>query len=182
MLEDENLGFTDQQIGSAVGRPIHQIRKWRTNREVERRAGERGKAEQLQRIPRTHRPHLAKIRQAAPFDAVVDLAASRRLSSAEMKALVTEVEDAESEQAALDAVTEASNALLSGGPKGIAVVTNKKAQRMRMILPQIAAFPPFDDVYEPEKAEADLKLWLSVADIAEQMIAGYRHAGVPGQL
>lgn len=178
MLDDENLGFTDQQIASAVGRPIHQIRKWRTNNEVERRAADRGKDDELARIPKIQRSQLAKVRQAAPFDAVIDLASSRRMKNADLKALVTEVAEAESEQDALEVIRDASNALLGGGPKGIAVVANKKAQRMRMILPQIAAFPPFDDIYEPEKAETDRKLWQQVAEIASGMLAGYERHGI----
>ena len=111
--------------------------------------------------------------QDAPFAAAVKLAGSRRLPNAAVKQMVEEINNAPSEHDALAAVEAIGIDNPASGPDRQAVVTNQKARRMRMVLPQVVNMRPPEELYEADKASEDEKLWREVRRVAEAQITYY---------
>jgi hypothetical protein len=102
------------------------------------------------------------------------------VQNSDLNALVDKVLAAESEEAALDAVTIAGAEMHPIGPDGRAVASNPKAKRMRMVLPQVLNLAPAEEFYEPEKAVADRAMWLQIKIAAESALAMYERYDAPG--
>jgi ParB-like chromosome segregation protein Spo0J len=172
--------FDDQQIARIVGRSRTQITRWRQEREFTARAERCGVSDMAKRVPDAQRRILSKVVQVKPFTELTRLAGSRKVQNSDLNALVDKVLAAESEEAALDAVTIAGAEMHPIGPDGRAVASNPKAKRMRMVLPQVLNLAPAEEFYEPEKAVADRAMWLQIKIAAESALAMYERYDAPG--
>jgi hypothetical protein len=184
-MMSENLHFTDSQIAAAVGRAPHQVRVWRQQQLGVQHARRVEVQEEFARVPKTQHAVLARVVQDQPFAAAVRLASSHKVPNRELKALVDDMTQAPSEQDAVDLVSRAAldYRAHASGPGAQTVVRNKKAHRMRMLLPQILNLSPPDEVYEPDKADTDAEAWRQVARVAAAMLAMYdrMRGGTPTQ-
>ena len=186
----ENLNFTDAQIAQITGKAAWQVKSWRAEQQAAQHAQRTNTTTSLAAAPKTQHKTLAKIVQDAPFAAAVKLAGSRRLPNAAVKRMVDEIVNAPSEQEALAVVEAVAVDNPAGGPDGRAVVRNRKAQRMRMVLPQVINLRPPEELYEADKAAEDEKLWREVRRVAEAQVAYYErlaplplwNAGGPGPI
>jgi hypothetical protein len=172
-MMSENLNFTDAQIAQTTGKAAWQVRTWRAEQEAKRHAQRTNTTDSFRTVPKTQHKTLAKVVQDAPFAAAVKLAGSRRLPNAAVKTMVEEIVSAPSEQEALAAVESVAREFPAGGPDRGAVVKNQKAQRMRMVLPQVINLRPPEELFEADKASEDEKLWREVRRVAENQIAYY---------
>ena len=167
----ENLNFTDTQIAQTTGKGAWQIKNWRAEQQALAHAKQTGT--DLATVPKTQHKTLAKVVQDAPFAAAVKLAGSRRLPNAVVKQMVDDVNKAPSEQEALTVIEAVGVENPAGGPDRSAVVTNQKARRMRMVLPQVINMRPPEELYEVDKASEDEKMWREVRRVAEGQINYY---------
>jgi hypothetical protein len=167
----ENLNFTDTQIAKTTGKASWQIKNWRAEQEAAQHAQRVGAS--LETIPKTQYKTLAKVVQDAPFAAAVKLAGSRRLPNKVVKQMVDDISKATSEQDALETIDTYAVDNPAGGPDRTVVVTNQKARRMRMVLPQVINMRPPEELYEAEKASEDEKMWREVRRVAEGQITYY---------
>jgi hypothetical protein len=167
----ENLNFTDTQIAQTTGKASWQIKNWRSEQQAAEHAHRTGTS--LDAVPKTQHKTLAKITQDAPFTAAVKLASSRRLPNKAVSDMVHDILIAPSEQDAVAIVQDVAVEYPAGGPDRQAVVTNQKARRMRMVLPQVVNMRPPEELYEADKASEDEKLWREVRRVAEGQIAYY---------
>jgi hypothetical protein len=87
--------------------------------------------------------------------------------------MVEDINKAPSEQEALTVVESVGAENPAGGPDGAVVVRNQRAQRMRMVLPQVVNMRPPEELYEADKAGDDEKLWREVRRVAEGQISYY---------
>ena len=169
----ENLNFTDTQIAKTTGKASWQIKNWRAEQQAAQHAQRTNTAASLDAAPKTQHKTLAKVVQDAPFAAAVKLAGSRRLPNATVKQMVDDINKAPSEQEALAVIDSVAVDNPTGGPDRTAVVTNQKARRMRMVLPQVINMRPPEELYEADKASEDEKMWREVRRVAEGQIAYY---------
>ena len=169
----ENLNFTDAQIAQITGKASYQVKNWRAEQQAAQHAQRTNTASELESTQKTQHKTLAKIVQDAPFAAAVKLAGSRRLPNATVKEMVDSVVNAPSEEAALTIISDVARDNPAGGPDRSAVVANLKARRMRMVLPQIINLRPPEELYDPEKAGDDEKMWREVRRVAESQLAYY---------
>ena len=167
----ENLNFTDTQIAQTTGKASWQIKNWRAEQHAAQHAQRTGA--NLDAVPKTQHKTLAKVVQDAPFAAAVKLAGSRRLPNAIVKQMVDDINKAPSEPAALSVIADVAVDNPAGGPDRQAVVTNQKARRMRMVLPQVINMRPPEELYEADKAAEDEKMWREVRRVAEGQITYY---------
>ena len=167
----ENLNFTDAQIAQTTGKASWQIKNWRAEQQAAQHAQRTGTT--LDAVPKTQHKTLAKITQDAPFAAAVKLASSRRLPNKAVTDMVHDILNAPSEQDAVSIVQDVAVEYPAGGPDRQAVVTNQKARRMRMVLPQVINLRPPEELYEAEKASEDEKMWREVRRVAEGQITYY---------
>jgi hypothetical protein len=167
----ENLNFTDAQIAQTTGKASWQVKNWRSEQQAAQHAQRTGTS--LEPVPKTQHKTLAKVVQDAPFAAAVKLAGSRRLPNAAVKQMVEDVNRAPSEQDALAVIEAVAVDNPAGGPDRVAVVTNQKARRMRMVLPQVVNLRPPEELYEADKASEDEKMWREVRRVADGQIAYY---------
>ena len=169
----ENLNFTDAQIAQTTGKASWQIKTWRSEQQAAQHAQRTNTAALLAAAPKTQHKTLAKVVLDAPFAAAVKLAGSRRLPNAAVKQMVDDIIKAPSEQDALAVIEAVGVDNPAGGPDRDAVVTNQKARRMRMVLPQVVNMRPPEELYEADKAAEDEKLWREVRRVAEAQITYY---------
>jgi hypothetical protein len=169
----ENLKFTDTQIAQITGKAAWQVKNWRAEQDAAQHAQRTNTVPHLAAAPKTQHKTLAKVVQDAPFAAAVKLAGSRRLPNATVKQMVDDIITAPSESEALAVVEAVAVDNPAGGPDGRAVVRNQKAQRMRMVLPQVINMRPPEELYEADKASEDEKLWREVRRVAEAQIGYY---------
>jgi len=170
----ENLQFTDTQIAQTTGKAAWQVKNWRAEQEAKAHAQRTNTEASFETVPKTQHKSLARVVQDAPFAAAVKLAGSRRLPNAAVKTLVEEINKAPSEQEAMAAVDATAREFPAGGPGMTVVVRNAKAQRMRMVLPQVINLRPPEELYEADKANEDEKLWAEVERVAKNQLAYYR--------
>jgi hypothetical protein len=167
----ENLNFTDAQIAQVTGKASWQVKNWRAEQQAAEHAQRTGAS--LEMVPKTQYKTLAKVVQDAPFAAAVKLAGSRRLPNKVVRQLVDDISNAPSEQDALETIETYAIDNPGGGPDRTVVVTNQKARRMRMVLPQVINMRPPEELYEAEKASEDEKMWREVRRVAEGQISYY---------
>lgn len=177
MLSD-NVNFNNQEIAQAVGVTESRISQWRKEKEASDYATELGVAAMVAAMPPRQRKMMTKIKLAEPFKAVAELASSRRIKNDDLKDLVEEIVQAQTEERMLEAISTASDELPAGGPSGAAPVANAKARHMRMILPQIHNMLPPEHLYDADRAEDDAKSWMRVYEVAHEMLNMYRRHGV----
>src|SRR4029077_13698440 len=96
----------------------------------------------IDQVPMSQLPILARVSQDAPFRALAGLIGSRRVPRAEVANLVKAIEGAPSEAAAVELVHDASRDLTPTGPSGDKIAVNTKAKRMRMGQPQVVNLAP----------------------------------------
>lgn len=169
----ENLNFTDTQIAQITGKASWQVKNWRSEQQAALHAQRTGTTASLEAAPRTQHKTLAKVVLDAPFTAAVKLAGSRRLPNKTVTQMVEDIIKAPSEQDALAVVDAVAVDHPAGGPDGLVVVRNTKAQRMRMVLPQVINMRPPEELFEADKASEDEKLWREVRRVADGQISYY---------
>lgn len=165
--------FDDAQIARIVGRSRQQVARWRQEQDFNERAEKAGVADAAKRIPDVQRRALSKVVMIKPFAELVNLCASRRVPNADLTALVAKVLAAESESAALEAITATAAELTPTGPDGRTPAINPKARRMRMVLPQVLNLAPAEQFFEPSKAEEDRVMWRQIREAADAALAMY---------
>ena len=180
MLEEGT--FDDMQIARIVGRSRTQVGNWRKDRDFATRSEKADVAAQGSRLVDSQRRTIVKVVQARPFAELVRFAASRRIQHADLAAVVENVLRAESEENALAVITAAGAEYMPTGPDGRSTVTNPKAKRMRMVLPQILNLAPAEEFYDPDRAETDRAMWLEIRVAAENALEMYSRYGASAQL
>lgn len=172
-------GYTDAQIERLVGRRASVIRQWRD----QQTAADHAKRLDidLAQVPKTQRRALSKVAQDRPFRELAKLTSTRKLPAADVNALIKDVQQAASEDAAVELIAAAEADYPVSGPDAAATVHNKKAARARMVCPQVVNLAPVEDLFEPAKAAGDYRMWLAVLRTAESAVAYYQTMGVtPG--
>lgn len=172
-----DIRFSDAQIAAAVGRSASQVRQWRIELDAGHRAEALNVDDAMDKLSPAVRRTLGRVKLDEPFKAITRLTAESQPAKSDLNALVKEIDAAGSEAEALTLISDASRQWRPTGPlKGKAVV-NGKAQRMRMVLPQVLNLAPPADVYEPAFAARDLGMWKAVQDVCGKMIAHYESFG-----
>jgi hypothetical protein len=180
MLEEGT--FDDMQIARIVGRSRTQVGNWRKDRDFVARAEKTDVVEQGNRLVDSQRRSIVKVVQARPFAELVKFAASRKIQHADLAKIVENVLGAESEDAAVDIITAAGAEFMPTGPDGRAAVTNPKAKRMRMVLPQVLNLAPAEEFYDSERAEADRAMWIQISIAAKDALEMYSRYGASVEL
>jgi transposase-like protein len=172
-----DIRFSDAQIAAAVGRSASQVRQWRIELDAEHRAAALNIDDVMKQLPASVRRTLSRVKLDEPFKAITRLAAESQPAKSELNNLVKEVDAVGSEAEAMTLINDAAQLWRPTGPIRGKAVVNGKAQRMRMVLPQVLNLAPPADVYEPAFAARDLGMWRAVQDVCGKMIEHYESFG-----
>ena len=109
-------GYPDAAVARELGRDISQVRRWRTQRDVEEKAKGLGLVEQVTLIPRSALGALSAITHEEPFIETAKLLADMRPTEKQAKEIVTQIQQAPSDQAAMEKIASLRDDLAIGGP------------------------------------------------------------------
>ena len=109
-------GFPNTAIARELGRDPAQVGRWRTQRDVEAKAVGLGLAEQVKLIPKSALGALSAITHEEPFIQTAKLLAETRPSEKRARKIITEVQQAPSDQVALEKIASWRDDLAPAGP------------------------------------------------------------------
>jgi hypothetical protein len=152
------LKFPPEAIAFAVGRSASQVKRYRRQAVTAQRAERLGITENLRAVqPASHREKLADIAWDEPFRRVVSAISGVKVPAGELAALLRDMDNATSEAAQIELIEAAATQWRPIGPTQ-RIAHNKKAQHMRMLIPQLLKVTPAE-IIDTGKAEHDRALW-----------------------
>jgi ParB-like chromosome segregation protein Spo0J len=170
MMDD---GMKDEYIAREVQVNAAKVRRWRKERATNERADRLGVADEIAALSASQRQKLAGITHERPFAEIAKAMADRQPSAEQFKQLVADVQSAPSDDAAVEAITDAAADWEPAGkyPRGQAGhSTAKDANR------SIGALLKHDAAYYVDLALTDEQLpkWEQLQLLAGQVIDEYR--------
>jgi hypothetical protein len=165
----EELGFTDDQVAMYLGRTGQQVRNWRRQAETTARADRLGLVKEINRVSANMRDQIASVTHDEPFAATVRLVSDIKPNKTELTALIKGIKEATSDAAALELINHTRADWTPQGPEPRSVQINTKARQARRVIPQLLHMPPVE-VFDPDKADADLEMWEKLAAHVTQVV------------
>jgi ParB-like chromosome segregation protein Spo0J len=159
-------GYPDTAISRELGRDIAQVRRWRTQRDVEHRAERLGLGDEIQQIPRGTRGLLAGVTHEQPFVETTRLLAEIRPVEKQAKEIITEVQQATSDQAALDLVARFRDDFAPAGPPPHASTRKDLALVRAAIATVIKHQSSLDTVINRGQRDEELERWTNLQQVA----------------
>jgi ParB-like chromosome segregation protein Spo0J len=164
-------GYPDAAISRALGRDIAQVRRWRTQRDVEHRAERLGLGDEIQQIPRgTHNGLLAGVAHEQPFVETTRLLAEVRPVEKQAKEIITEVQQATSDQAALDLVARFRDDFAPAVPPPRASTRKDLALVRAAIATVIKHQSNLDTVINRGQRDEELERWTNLQQVASKAV------------
>jgi hypothetical protein len=161
-------GWGDETIAREIGYHPESVRRWRRETEFVERV-ERLELEQpAGKLTKKQRQSVAKVTHDAPFAEVVKFVADTALGEADLKELITAVEQANSDEDALAAVEQMRQDAI--GPPPNKPYRNPVARQAKMHIGGLLKVDPVK-VYDPISADADYEKWRQLRDVIEQVLA-----------
>lgn len=167
-------GFPDAAVARELGRDLSQVRRWRAQDDVTKRAQRLGLDEQAKQIPRTALGPLAGVNFDAPFTELTRLLADVRPPEREARELVAKVMAEPSEAAAIAKVAELRTELAPSGPPP-RVAARKQIRSARMAIANLLKLKGRPDTaFDPAKREEELARWQQAREVVEEVLAALR--------
>lgn len=148
-----DMGWPDAAIARELGCTAESVRRWRKDQEFYNRVERLELTEPAGALKAKQRNEVGKVDHDEPFAELVKLVADVRPDLTDVKELVTDVQQAPSDEAAVAMVAEARQDWTPIGPEpGKRHTPNKKARQLRMHLGGLVNLEPAE-VYDPTQAE-----------------------------
>jgi ParB-like chromosome segregation protein Spo0J len=158
--------YPDVAIARELGRDIAQVRRWRTQRDVEHRAERLGLGDEIQQIPRGTRGLLAGVSHEQPFVETTRLLAEMRPVEKQAKEIISEIQQASSDQAQLDVVARLRDDFAPAGPPPRSSARKDLALVRAAIATVIKHESDLDTVINRGQREAELERWTNLQQVA----------------
>jgi ParB-like chromosome segregation protein Spo0J len=170
-------GYPDQAVARELGRDLSQVRRWRNQRDVIKRAETLGLAEQVDLIPRTTLGTLAGVAHDEPFAELTKLLADVRPNEKQAKEMVTQVVQAPSDEAAVRAVSSLREELQPAGPPPHAA-TRSEIPLVRAAIGNLLKLTGRVSAgFDPAKRDDELARWTQLKQVVDEVIAALKADG-----
>jgi hypothetical protein len=162
--------YPDAAIARELGRDIAQVRRWRTQRDVQNRAESLGLAEQVKLIPRGTLGTLALVTHEEPFVETTRLLAEVRPVEKQAKEMIAEIQQAPSDQAALEIVARLRDDFAPAGPPPRAS-TRKDLPLVRAAIATVVKHESnLDAVINRGEREAEVERWTKLQEVVARAL------------
>jgi ParB-like chromosome segregation protein Spo0J len=162
-------GYPDPAVARELGRDLTQVRKWRNQNDVEKRAGELELFEEAKIIPRTTLGTLVGVRLEEPFKEMVKLFSAIKPTEKEAREMVSQVSQAVSETAALKVVQDIRDELAPGGPPPY--IATREIPLARTAITNLLKFEGRPSAaFDPRKVADERNRWRRLLVVAGQVV------------
>ncbi len=164
--------YPDGAIARELGRDISQVRRWRNQQDVLKRAEGLGLTEQVKLLSAGALGRLAEVRHEAPFTELVRLFADVRPGEKQAKEMVGQVVQTTSDEAALKVIVDLREELAPAGPPPHAA--NKRSNTVPLVraamgnLLKLAGRPR--EGFDPAKRTEELERWQKLRALCDEML------------
>jgi ParB-like chromosome segregation protein Spo0J len=162
--------YPDAAIARELGRDIVQVRRWRTQRDVELRAESLGLADQVKLIPRGTLGALAGVAHEEPFVETARLLAEVRPVEKQAREIIAEVQQAPSDQAALEVVARYRDDLAPSGPPPRSAARSDMPVVRAAIANIVNHESNLDTVINRGQQEAERERWTKLQEVVAKAL------------
>jgi hypothetical protein len=174
------LKFPPEAVAFAVGRSAAQVRRYRRQALTAQRAERLGITEDLRAVqPASHREKIADIDWDEPFRRVVGAISGVKVPAGELAALLRDMDNAASEAAQIEMIETAAAQWRPTGPTH-RIARNKKAQHMRMLIPQLLKVAPAE-LIDSDKIAEDRALWDRLRAQVDAVLTEFDNRGITAE-
>jgi hypothetical protein len=165
-------GYPDGAIGRELGRDISQVRRWRNQQEVMKRADALGLSKQVGMLAAGTVGQLANIAHEAPFAELTRLFADVRPNEKDARGMVQQVNQAASDDEALKIIRDLREELAPAGPPPHA--STKGRSPIPLVRASIANLVKYAgkprEAFDPAKREEELDRWRNLRRVCDEML------------
>jgi ParB-like chromosome segregation protein Spo0J len=168
--------YPDGAIARELGRDLSQVRRWRTQQDVLKRAEALGLTEQTKLLSAGTLGKLAEVRHEQPFAELTRLFADVRPAEKQAKEMVGQVVQATSDEAAIKVIAELREELAPAGPPPHAA--NKGSNTVPLVraamgnLFKLSGRPR--EGFDPAKRDEELERWRKLRVLCDEMLEAMR--------
>lgn len=169
--------YPDGAIARELGRDLSQVRRWRNQQEVLKRAEALGLTEQTKMLSAGTLGKLAEVRHEAPFAELTRLFADVRPAEKQAKEMVGQIVQATSDEAAIKAIQELREELAPAGPPPHAA--NRRSNTIPLVraamgnLLKLAGRPR--EGFDPAKRTEEQERWEKLRALCDEMLDALRN-------
>jgi ParB-like chromosome segregation protein Spo0J len=163
--------YPDAAVARELGRDLSQVRRWRSQRDVQERAERLGLGEKIEAIPRNTLGTLAGVAHEEPFAELVKLFAEVRPPEKQAREIVAQAAQAPSDEAAVAKVAEIREELAPVGPPPRSAARRELPLVRAAIGNLLKIRGRVDVAFDPAKRQEERQRWQELRRVIDEVLS-----------
>lgn len=169
-------GYPDSAIARELGRDLSQVRRWRNQQEVAKRAETLNLSNQVKQLSAGALGQLANIQHETPFAELTKLFADVRPNEKDARGMVQQVNQAASDEEAVKIIQDLREDLAPAGPPPHAATKGRSP--IPLVRAAVANLLKYQgkprEAFDPAKRDEELERWQKLRQVCDEMLSALR--------